>query len=271
MTHNVGHCSPTSIYGWLVQLCIGIVGMSSILFKWSMEKPRRSVITLLLDVSKQIVGGFITHFTKVGFSVIINHLSHDDCDPEKSCCDTECIAYVVQSTFQALLVIPPAFLMLRLFVRWATKREWKLLVPFGDYYAKPGVYCKKRVAAQLGIWAFIMGLCNAIVEACFFIPLRDQLNDAGRFLLSWVRCADHSAELWVVILGIPMFIDTMQYLVYDCIIAHKPRPPAADTENGSVSDGNSETRSLLSDVVTDVLTYGHPHYNHTTQDFDSVN
>ncbi|KAJ9450951.1 hypothetical protein DIPPA_30317 [Diplonema papillatum] len=216
---KVGHCSPTSVYGWLVQLCIGILGISSIGVKWSCESPRRSLTTLLLDVSKQIVGGFITHFTKVAFSVIIKKMSDDgDCDSETTCCDTECVAYVVQSAFQALLVIPPAAFVLHLSTKYAERRGYETLYPFGDYGLP---LQRKRLFHQLAMWALIMALCNAVIEAVFFIPLHEYLNDLGRAMLSWVRCAGGDAELWVVILAIPLFIDTLQYLVYDQIIKNK--------------------------------------------------
>ena len=237
MVSRVGHCSPTSIYGWLVQLCIGIVAFSSVIIRWTCEKHRRPVLTLLLDCSKQIVGGAVTHFTKVGFSVIIHSLleKKKPCDSTVECCDSECITYVVQSGFQALLVIPPAYVILQLVKMIARKREWTLILPFGDY-GQP--LQKWRIFAQLGAWTLIMVVCNIAVEAAFFIPLRSELHDLGKYVFSWARCLSNGAELWIVILVVPVVIDTLQYLIYDTVIK-RPTPEGTNDEN----------RSLLSDVT----------------------
>eukprot|EP01060_Flectonema_neradi_P040665 TRINITY_DN9364_c0_g1_i1.p1 TRINITY_DN9364_c0_g1~~TRINITY_DN9364_c0_g1_i1.p1 ORF type:complete len:272 (+),score=30.30 TRINITY_DN9364_c0_g1_i1:37-852(+) len=236
MVSRVGHCSPTSIYGWLVQLCIGIVAFSSVILRWSCEKHRRPVLTLLLDCGKQIVGGAVTHFTKVGFSVIIKTLleKKKPCDPTQDCCDSECITYVVQSGFQALLVIPPAYVILQLVKLIARKREWKHILPFGDY-GHPVE--KKRIFLQLGAWTIIMVVCNLCVEMAFFIPLRSELHELGKYVFSWARCLSNGAELWIVILVVPVVIDTLQYLIYDTVIK-RPHPEGTSDEN----------RSLLSDV-----------------------
>ena len=48
-----GTCSPTSVWGWLVQSCIGIAVLCVLSLKWRFEKPRRRLVVFAIDCAKR--------------------------------------------------------------------------------------------------------------------------------------------------------------------------------------------------------------------------
>ena len=103
-----GYCSPTSIYGWMVQCGIGIAVLCVLSLKWRFEKPRRRLVVFGIDCAKQVVGSGVIHFTKVFFSKVLEGVS----EQVDECHDSSCLWYLTQSCLQPLFIVPTSALLL---------------------------------------------------------------------------------------------------------------------------------------------------------------
>jgi len=63
---------PTAL---VVQALMGIGVIATLLYKRQREKPRRKWRVWVFDVSKQIIGQIIVHFSNIGISDWISHVS----------------------------------------------------------------------------------------------------------------------------------------------------------------------------------------------------
>jgi hypothetical protein len=59
----------------VVQAMMGIGVIATLLYKRQREKPRRKWRVWLFDVSKQIIGQIVVHFSNIGISDWISHVS----------------------------------------------------------------------------------------------------------------------------------------------------------------------------------------------------
>jgi len=73
-------CEIFGIAGVIVQLVLGALSFSVLIFKRYHEFPKRPWRIWAMDTSKQGVSQLIAHFINVGISLLLsNHLSSDAC------------------------------------------------------------------------------------------------------------------------------------------------------------------------------------------------
>jgi hypothetical protein len=136
--HQEG-CSFFDGFGILMQLIMGSLVFSSLVFKWWIEKPRRELLIFTLDSSKQIIGQFTQHvFNILVSSYVGNHES------------VECEWYIVNllndSSFG--LIIQYLILMLFTYLFTGTRFEFHS----GDY----GNNISGKYFLQIIVWIIIV-------------------------------------------------------------------------------------------------------------------
>ena len=60
-----------SVFSYLIQIFLGLVAISSLLYKRHIEKPQRSWEIWFYDVTKQLFGGFLVHCLNILVSKLL--------------------------------------------------------------------------------------------------------------------------------------------------------------------------------------------------------
>ena len=126
-----------------MQFGIGIAAFGVLTGKYMFEKSRRPLLVYGIDCLKQVVGGGVAHFTKVGFSRVMRS-ADDEVD---DCHDAGCLWYLTQSLLQPIFVVPMAWLLLRILKYFAEKKRGK--GEWGHHLIPWGIYAKRHCVENI--------------------------------------------------------------------------------------------------------------------------
>ena len=70
----------SDVFSYLIQIFLGLVAISSLVYKRYLERPQRPWKIWGFDVGKQLVGGFFVHLGNIAVSsYILNKAGGDEC------------------------------------------------------------------------------------------------------------------------------------------------------------------------------------------------
>lgn len=203
--HN--SCSFFGRFGIIVQLSLAVVCFSALLYKRSIETPRRPLQVFKYDVVKNAIGGLLAHFMNLGLSEAFSYANKLP-DP--------CPWYLVNIFFDCTLGIFINLIILRgledLF------RRNGIDVQTGDYGNPPQI---ARFLSQFFLWVFVCIIGKMIIVVIFVLASRE-LGQAGVWLLTPL-CPWPKLELVVVMVIVPLILNTLYFWAIDNVLKHKPQ------------------------------------------------
>ncbi|KAF6012444.1 hypothetical protein HII13_001494 [Brettanomyces bruxellensis] len=268
-------CEILGPFSLLIQGCLGILALSSLVWKRFHEYPnRRPWRVWFFDVSKQVLGALGVHLLNIGMSILGGnsdewfkengdpnnqttspyYLQYKQGRPKPSdLCDNPCDYYFLNILFDTTVGIPILWGLLYAIYHLAKKSGISGIdsgeygnPPRFDYYSKQlGLYFLGLLSMKLIIYTLLV-LCPFLVRFAVWI-------------LSW---SDSIPELQVafVMMIFPLIMNSFQYYVIDNIIQspeyykmnkklkHRvviSSSSNTDEEQSSISEQSSEIHGLL--------------------------
>lgn len=215
---------------------MGVLVISSLLFKRQREKPKRPWRIWLFDVSKQIVGQMFVH----GVNVIVSDVGSTRTS------GNACVYYFLNILLDTTLGVYAIYITL-FFLTWYFTEKLKLKgLRSGQYGTPPSLNYWVR---QLAIYVVSLTSMKMLVVA--LVSFWDVLSDIAAWLLSWLGNGDTVQVIFTMGL-FPIFMNIIQFWVIDSIIkvggvggldASPEDPDEADNEpliDDHDSDGEEE-------------------------------
>lgn len=197
----------SDITGYLLQLLLGILGLSTLIIKFKFEKVKRSRAVFLRDVGKQIFGSCIAHLWNIIFAFLLQSNVNKESD--------QCVLYFVNYVIDCSVGLILTCLSLKLLDYMAIKYNW--------IYFHSGKYLENQVnfvwTLQLISWLLIITLVKWFVFATVIYPFRHTLISLGHYILSSVIGHD-SLELIIVMVLVPLIFNILQFVVQDMVLKY---------------------------------------------------
>lgn len=212
-------------FAYLIQLFIGVVAMSTLVYKRNVtEHPRRPLDIWLMDVSKQLVSSVIIHVWNIGLSILFASLNASYNDDKTDDYDDnaeggssivneegdECAFYFLNFLFDTIFGVFLVFLMIKASGNIAVYFNMPSIQKQGFYGFPPQI---KWYLHQLAVFIFII-LISKFILGIFMYSMADQLSALGDWLFSPLD-SNPSAELVVVMVVCPAFLSMVQYWLQD--------------------------------------------------------
>jgi hypothetical protein len=201
-------CTLFGAFGWLVQLSLASVCLSSLFCnaysdKRYREHPRREFSIFMLDISKQGFGAALAHIINVMVAVLFSHWEQDD----------PCVWYFITLVLDTTAGVLLAILMLGAVELCAAKMAWHKLRS-GNYYDS------ESLEIDLGAWAMQVTVWGVIVSVSKWLVV-GLMTYNTKLLSALGHAALHSLlghphlELVVVMVLVPTVLNCMQFWVQD--------------------------------------------------------
>mmetsp|Transcript_123703 Transcript_123703/g.357840 ORF Transcript_123703/g.357840 Transcript_123703/m.357840 type:complete len:242 (+) Transcript_123703:86-811(+) len=211
---SVGHCQVLGDrFGFLVQGVLFAVVMSTLAFKWRMERPRRSLRVFVLDSSKQVIGAGAIHVMNMLCAIAFASRSQAVVVDE---CAWYWVNIMVDTTFGVLLCY------------WLLKGTEQLLgYDSGDYgkKAQTGIDWDQQPdywkwGEQIVVWCMIVMLMKLIVVLLLFV------GDSFWIWLSvmathWIT--DPQLRLLFVMVVTPTLMNMFQFCITDSFLKYQQK------------------------------------------------
>ncbi|KAH9022367.1 vacuolar membrane protein-domain-containing protein [Lactarius deliciosus] len=190
---------PTAL---IVQALMGVLVISSLLFKRHREKPKRPWRIWLFDVSKQVVGQMFVH----GVNVFVSDVGSTRTS------GNACVYYFLNILLDTTLGVYAIYITL-FFLTWYFSEKLKLKgLQSGQYGSPPSVNYWVR---QLAI--YVVSLTSMKLFVIAVVAFWDVLSDIAAWLLSWLGNGDTAQVIFTMGL-FPIFMNIIQFWVIDSII-----------------------------------------------------
>jgi len=199
MGDSLPTCHLTGNTGWLLQILLGAMAFTVLIYKRQTETPRRSWKIWFFDSSKQGFVAMEIHFINVGLAraMMESGDGHDSC--------TWYFTMVVLDSTLGLLTV---YWLLRWSSHCVNKYRLKLLYS-GEYGTPPRF---KPYLAQMLLYNGVMLLEKLLVSLVLLIPFVQQ---AGQAILRPIGRASATFELVVALLITPFVINVLWFWIVD--------------------------------------------------------
>jgi hypothetical protein len=196
-----------SVFSYLIQIFLGLVAISSLLYKRHIERPQRPWRIWGLDVSKQLVGGFFVHIGNIIVSSYILNTSEGD----------ECAWYFINFFVDCTLGVGIVYLAHYLICHLVKKyNSDTVLSHIGEYGDPPDikVWCIQVIPYLLSL------IINKIIIVSILYGLEDPMTIFGKWLFSPVS-SNPNVELVIVMILCPWLLTTLQFWLFDKLLKAK--------------------------------------------------
>ncbi|CAB4406652.1 unnamed protein product [Rhizophagus irregularis] len=206
-TPHEQNCVLVDNFAIFVQVLLGAIAFSTLIYKRHRERPQRPLRIWFYDVSKQLLGAGIVH----GLNIIVSYIAGSidgggDTNP--------CVWYFLNIFIDCTLGVFILYVLLKIvdFIVVITGTEG---MKSGDYGHPPNVNWWIRQTVAFICCLFVMKIVVVLIfRLCPF------LFDTGEFLLGWTL---YNAKLQVVfvMLIIPLVMNIVQFWLVDQVIKKK--------------------------------------------------
>ncbi|KAL1739115.1 vacuolar membrane protein-domain-containing protein [Schizophyllum fasciatum] len=199
--HSCQLLGPTAL---VVQALMGVLVITSLLYKRYREKPRRPWRIWLFDVSKQVVGQMFVHGVNVLISGVVSHHTSNNA----------CVSYFLNILIDTTLGVGLIYLILQLFDELLTNK-----LQFKGF--KSGIY---GTPPSLGYWArqsavYVLALTTMKLLVVGLLVLFPGIFNIGEWLLSWTWSDDGDGLQVVITMGLfPIIMNILQFWLIDSIV-----------------------------------------------------
>ncbi|KAG9407264.1 hypothetical protein AC1031_001954 [Aphanomyces cochlioides] len=215
--HAANNCTLLSgTFETLVQIGLGIVALSVLVLKRTLEKPQRPFQVWAYDASKQAIGAGVAHAANLFIAIMLVKMAKSENAKD------ECAFYFINFTLDTSLGVAVNWLLLRLSMAAAIHFDWTWLQVPG-FYGNP---IRTSVwLAQLAMWIVIV-LTAKIIIARFIYALETPLNNFGNWLFD--PLSDYpKVELLFVMVACPCLMNALQFWITDNFL----KKPAAKSDD----------------------------------------
>ncbi|KAI5709258.1 hypothetical protein M8J76_014036 [Diaphorina citri] len=197
MTIPGEHCSQdalTGVFGWILQFILASLAFTCLIFKRFCEPKyeRRPWIIWFYDTSKQVIGSLVIHISNIILAS----------------------GYVIHFLLDSSLGLFLIYLGIRYACFLAKKNSWSML-DFGDYGNPPSYHIW---LSQCVLYVILLLIVKVLITCLMQL---DFWSEVSRFILSPIT--NPQAELAVVMLIIPFFVNALQFWITDDILMHQSR------------------------------------------------
>lgn len=210
MTH---HCELINgSFSVFIQLLLGFMALSSLLIKRKyFERPKRSRKIWLYDTLKQIIGQFFAHIYNILIALIL---------AERKEYNDPCEWYILNYILDTIL----GMFVCWLFVRLVNRISYRYTKPFlrsGNYRTASGrMQGIGQYMIQLGVWIGIIFTTKVLIFVLILLPFKYFLQKLGDVIVH--PLVDHpKAELIVVMIIVPLIMNSIQYWIQDIFLKDK--------------------------------------------------
>ena len=214
-------------FSYLIQIFLGLVAISSLVYKRYLERPQRPWKIWGFDVGKQLVGGFFVHLGNIAVSSYILNKAGGD----------ECAWYFINFFVDCTLGVGIVYVSHKLICEFVIYvQPHSVLAHIGDYHDPP----------EIKIWViqlipYILSLIiNKVIIVSFLYGLEDPMTYFGNWLFGAFR-DNPQGELVVVMILCPWLLTTLQFWLFDKLLKAKV---ISEKNYDELRDGNNEEGNL---------------------------
>ncbi|CAI5717076.1 unnamed protein product [Hyaloperonospora brassicae] len=196
----------------LLQVLLGLIAFSVLVFKRLREVPRRPLIVWSFDASKQMIGATFAHVANLGIALVL--YSHQQ-PVEKADSKTvdQCALYFVNFTLDTTFGVVLNYVLLSALALFALRMGWVALQTTGDYGTPVQV---RTWLLQVLSWIVVISTCKLMIAAVILVfqqPL-------GAFaVLLFKPLEQHpDVELVLVMIACPCLMNALQFWVQDSFL-----------------------------------------------------
>jgi len=222
------------VFSLFIQFCLGLTALFSLIIKWRCEYPRRTYKIWFFDISKQVIGQLYAHGLNLAIALYItNTLTVND----------QCQWYLTNYLLDVIIGIFLSWICVR-FCNYLSDtfgviipcfRMWKIgdygeinkydIIEKCDDNILENVYSVRcNYFTQLLIWIVIITLVKLIIFLTLILTLLHPLDSFGKWLVKPVYNYPHT-ELIMVMIIIPLILNTAQYIIQDNYLKKKITTP----------------------------------------------
>ncbi|KAI9884427.1 MAG: hypothetical protein M1823_003781 [Watsoniomyces obsoletus] len=233
-----GECELLGPFSLIVQSALGILALSSLVWKRYRERPRRPLKIWAFDASKQVVGSLLLHMANLlmsmlsagKFSVKIPAVGTDGDQYQPN----PCSFYLLNLGIDTTLGIPILVGLLRIFTYGFS------LTPFGQppesiqsgNYGRPpktSWWAKQSLIYFFGL----LGMKTCVLIIFNILPW---ISRVGDWALKWTE-GNEALQVVFVMLLFPLIMNAIQYYIIDSFIKNsKPLDPDALDDSADDDD-----------------------------------
>ncbi|EIN11002.1 hypothetical protein PUNSTDRAFT_100938 [Punctularia strigosozonata HHB-11173 SS5] len=211
----------------IVQGAMGLIVISTLVYKRYREHPRRPWRIWLFDVSKQILGQMFVHGVNVLISDVISRISSGNA----------CIFYFLNILIDTTLGVAIIYFMLHALQSLLTDKMHFKGFESGVYGNPPSL---KFWGRQAAVYVLSITTMKLVVIALF--ALWPGIFEIGDWLLSWT--GDGSNFQIIFVMGLfPIFMNCLQFWLIDSIV--KASTPPLTLASDSLDDSDERDREPL--------------------------
>eukprot|EP00051_Salpingoeca_urceolata_P015461 m.200489 g.200489 ORF g.200489 m.200489 type:complete len:242 (+) comp18405_c1_seq1:318-1043(+) len=223
-------CRLLDTWGVIVQGTLGLVAFCTLVIKWRIEVPRRSLTIWFFDSSKQGFAATIVHLANLWLSRLL--MSKKDNDP----CTWFFVNVILDSTVGLLLV----FLLIRLTDKIIYRKRWTILTS-GEYGTPPS---KLAWAAQCTLYCSIVVVEKVLVSLLLLFPF---WQEVGQLVRNSLGAVSPKLEVVLTMFIVPFLINAIWFWVVDSIIM-KDKPTRYSLVPGESAYGGPGHDIALEDL-----------------------
>ncbi|TYZ65138.1 hypothetical protein PybrP1_007454 [[Pythium] brassicae (nom. inval.)] len=224
----------------LMQLMLGVIAFSVLVFKRVHEVPQRPLAVWGFDASKQMVGAGFAHIANLLIAILLYQHQLDAQEVLKGV--DQCAFYFVNFTLDTTFGVFLNWVFLEAFSLLATRFQWTSVMVPGDYGDPIRI---KNWLAQLLSWIVII-FSTKLVIAVFIVALETPLGELAAWAFAPLRPYPR-VELALVMIACPVLMNALQFWVQDsflkkdvrddCMLVATSTSKAAAAATGERSSG----------------------------------
>ncbi|KZT05614.1 uncharacterized protein LAESUDRAFT_750535 [Laetiporus sulphureus 93-53] len=190
---------PTAL---ITQGLLGVLVISSLVYKRHRETPKRPWRIWLFDVSKQVIGQLVVHGVNVLISGVVAHLSSGNA----------CVFYFINILVDTTIGIGVIYFILHL-LTWTLSEKCHLKgFESGQYGSPPSITYWARQAA-----VYVLSLLSMKLLVVALFAAWPGIFKLGEWLLSFLGSSDALQVIFTMGL-FPIFMNVLQFWLIDSIV-----------------------------------------------------
>ncbi|KAF2455237.1 Vaculolar membrane protein-domain-containing protein [Lineolata rhizophorae] len=264
-----GECHLLGPFALLVQGALGVLALTSLVYKRWRETPRRPLKIWWFDVSKQVFGSVLIHVANLFMSMLssgsfdVNQKAKEAASFVQDATKTQpnpCSFYLLNLAIDTTIGIPILVVLLRLL------HHGFLLTPLanppesirsGNYGQPPRVswWLKQSII-------YFLGLFGMKLVVFFIFQLLPWIAWVGDWALRWTE-GNEAIQITFVMFIFPLIMNALQYYIIDSFIkdpaggAHEMIPDGEGDEHAHLTRGRqSDSDGESSDEEVEIEDYG---------------
>lgn len=235
--HQPAHaCSLTDAFSGFVQFLLAVFAFSSLIYKYTTEKPQRPLKVWQLDTLKMALGGGTSHFLNVVFALAFE-------DKNTNPCVWFFLGVLMDSTVGVLF----CYLLLELFERAGSASGVHVRGSYGD---PPSL---QRWGVQVFFWIVIVIISKLLVTTILYID-ENWWTEAGQHILAPVSFSP-KVELILAMLIAPFLCNVLAFWIIDSFlkgvdwktwaVGYRVVPNEVESEDDEEADADGNKQSAL--------------------------